>query len=152
MVGRIAADDLFDPKAAIIIRNKDELKIPLLLETLPTPKEFADAIGTPSILGNCWCGVRILVNANTVVCGGVELLSPTIIRYANLVITASLSPEQQRFAKAFREMKLSSTLFGIAVIQIKPQLEKLLRLPYGSLCKEIKLTQDLLELFIKYQV
>lgn len=48
MVGRIASEDLFDPKAAIIVRNKDELTIPLELETLPTPKEFADAIGTSS--------------------------------------------------------------------------------------------------------
>ncbi len=65
---------------------------------------------------------------------------------------ASLSPEQQRFAKAFRAMKLSSTLFGVAVVQIKPQLEKLMNLPYGSLTKEMSLTQRLIDLFIKYQV
>lgn len=63
LVGRIVSADLFDPKHAIIIQNKDELKIPLLLETIPTPKEFKDAI-------------------------------------------ASLSPEQQRFCKAFRSMQL----------------------------------------------
>lgn len=61
--------DLFEPKHAIIIQNKDELKIPLLLETIPTPKEFKDAI-------------------------------------------ASLSPEQQRFCKAFRSMQLGM-LFNI---------------------------------------
>ncbi len=38
----------------------------------------------------------------------------------------SLSPEQQRFAKAFRSMQLESTLFGVCIIQIKPQLEKVL--------------------------
>merc|ERR1719443_1694483 len=65
---------------------------------------------------------------------------------------ASLSPEQQRFAKGFRSMQLESTLFGIVVIQIKPQLEKVLNLPEDSLTKEIKLTQDLMELFIKYQI
>lgn len=64
----------------------------------------------------------------------------------------SLSPEQQRFAKAFRSMQLASTLFGFAVLQIKPQLEKLLKLPLDSLTKEIRLTQDLLELFMKYQI
>merc|ERR1711904_461319 len=64
----------------------------------------------------------------------------------------SLSPEQQRFAKAFRAMQLESTLFGICVIQIKPQLEKLLGLADDALTKEIKLTQDLMEMFIKYQI
>ncbi len=62
----------------------------------------------------------------------------------------SLSPEQQAFAKAFRSMQLESTLFGVLVIQIKPQLEKVLNLPSNSLTKEIKLTQDLMQLFIQY--
>ena len=77
--------------------------IPLCLETIPTAKEFKDAI-------------------------------------------ESLSEEQQRFAKAFRGMQLESTLFGVCIIQIKPQLEKLLKLPNDSLTKEIQLTQDLLNL------
>jgi hypothetical protein len=63
-----------------------------------------------------------------------------------------LSPEQQRFAKAYRAMQLESTLFGILVIQIKPQLEKVLNLSSDMLTKEIKLTQQLTELFIKYQI
>jgi len=49
-------------------------------------------------------------------------------------------------------MQLESTLLGVAVIQIKPQLEKLLRLPNDSLTKEIKLTQDLLNLFLDYNI
>jgi len=93
----------------MIIQNKDDLKVPLILENIPTPKEFADAI-------------------------------------------ESLSPEQQRFAKAYRGMQLASTLFAICIIQIKPQLEKLLNLPNDSLTKEIRLTQDLMELFLKYQI
>mmetsp|Transcript_17638 Transcript_17638/g.24770 ORF Transcript_17638/g.24770 Transcript_17638/m.24770 type:complete len:576 (+) Transcript_17638:74-1801(+) len=109
MVGTIPSANTFEPKHAIIIRNKDDLKIPLLLETIPTPKEFKDAI-------------------------------------------ESLSPEQQRFCKAFRGMQLASTLFGICVVQIKPQLEKLLNLPDDSLTKEIKLTQELMEMFITYQI
>lgn len=48
VVGRILSADLFDPKHAIIIQNKDDLKIPLLLETVPTPKEFKDAIASLS--------------------------------------------------------------------------------------------------------
>lgn len=47
-MGRIVSADIFDPKHAIIIQNKDELKIPLLLETIPTPKEFKDAIASLS--------------------------------------------------------------------------------------------------------
>jgi hypothetical protein len=64
----------------------------------------------------------------------------------------SLSPEQQRFAKAFRGMQLESTLFGVLVLQIKPQLETVLKLSTDILTKEIRLTQDLMEMFIKYQI
>ncbi len=109
LVGKIASADVFDAKYGIIIQNKDDLKIPLILETIPTPKEFQDAI-------------------------------------------ESLSPEQQRFCKAYRGMQLAGTLFAVAVIQIKPQMEKLLNLPEDSLTKEIKLTQDLSKLFIEYQI
>jgi len=49
----------------------------------------------------------------------------------------SLSEEQRAFAKAYRGMQLESTLFGMCIIQIKPQLEKLLRIPNDSLTKEI---------------
>jgi len=34
----------------------------------------------------------------------------------------SLSPEQQAFARAFREMALASSVFGVCVIQLKPQV------------------------------
>mmetsp|Transcript_6922 Transcript_6922/g.16177 ORF Transcript_6922/g.16177 Transcript_6922/m.16177 type:complete len:387 (-) Transcript_6922:93-1253(-) len=49
-------------------------------------------------------------------------------------------------------MQLESSVFGVAVMQIKPQLEALLGLPEDSLAKEIKLTEDLMELFVEYQV
>lgn len=65
---------------------------------------------------------------------------------------ASLSPEQQAFAKAYRNMQLESSVIGLCVIQLKPQLEKLLKLPDGSLTKEIQLTQDLLSCFVEYQI
>eukprot|EP00537_Pseudo-nitzschia_pungens_P011233 CAMPEP_0172393558 /NCGR_PEP_ID=MMETSP1061-20121228/10795_1 /TAXON_ID=37318 /ORGANISM="Pseudo-nitzschia pungens, Strain cf. pungens" /LENGTH=838 /DNA_ID=CAMNT_0013124663 /DNA_START=451 /DNA_END=2967 /DNA_ORIENTATION=+ len=64
----------------------------------------------------------------------------------------SLSPEQQDFAKVFRKMQLESSVLGICVIQIKPQLERLLNLPSGALTKEIRLTQDLMNLFVDYQI
>ena len=43
-------------------------------------------------------------------------------------------------------------VFGVCIIQLKPQLEKLLKLPPDALTKEIRLTQDLLSLFIDYQI
>mmetsp|Transcript_126991 Transcript_126991/g.179207 ORF Transcript_126991/g.179207 Transcript_126991/m.179207 type:complete len:1000 (+) Transcript_126991:70-3069(+) len=109
LIGRVSSSTTFDPKYAALVQNKDELEIPLELSTIPTPKEFKDAI-------------------------------------------ESLSPEQKEFAKAFRAMQLESTLFAVLVVQIKPQLEKLLNLADDSLTKEIKLTQDLMQLFIKYQI
>ena len=65
---------------------------------------------------------------------------------------SSLSPEQARFASAFRAMQLESTLFAVLVVQIKPQLETLLNLAANALTKEVELTQSLMELFIKYQI
>lgn len=109
VVGTMMGSDELQPKDAIIIQNKDDVIIPLLLNELPSAKEFKDAV-------------------------------------------RSLSPEQRRFAEAFRSMQLSSSVFGIAVIQIKPQLERLLGLPEDALTKEIRLTQDLMELFVEYQV
>jgi len=109
MIGTVAGPDTFIPKDAIIIQNKDEILIPILLNELPSAKEFKDSI-------------------------------------------ASLSPEQQRFATAFRGMQLESSVFGVCVVQLKPQMEKLLGLTNDSLTKEIKLTQDLMELFSDYQI
>eukprot|EP00929_Paragymnodinium_shiwhaense_P063714 TRINITY_DN3184_c0_g1_i3.p1 TRINITY_DN3184_c0_g1~~TRINITY_DN3184_c0_g1_i3.p1 ORF type:complete len:1000 (+),score=182.48 TRINITY_DN3184_c0_g1_i3:105-3104(+) len=109
LVGNLSSATTFDPKYAAIVQNKDELSIPLDLSTIPTPKEFKDAI-------------------------------------------QSLSPEQQGFAKAFRAMQLESTLFGILVVQIRPQLETVLNLAPDSLTKEIKLTSNLMQLFTKYQI
>ena len=109
LVGRLGAGRTFEPKSALIVQNKDEVRLPLLLEQLPTPKAFRDAI-------------------------------------------ASLSPEQRRFAQAYRAMQLEGSVFGVLVLQLKPQLERVLNLPPDALTKEIALTQQLLDLFITYQV
>jgi len=109
IIGKLSGPNTFEPQHGIILQNKDEIIIPLLLDEMPSPQEFKDAI-------------------------------------------ASLSPEQQQFARSFRNMKLSSSVFGVCVIQLKPQLEILLGLPDKSLTKEIRLTQDLLSLFIDYQI
>ena len=44
------------------------------------------------------------------------------------------------------------SVFGVLVLQLKPQLERLLKLGDGALTKEIKLTQQLLSLFIEHQI
>ena len=41
--------------------------------------------------------------------------------------------------------QLESTLFGVLVLHIKPQLELLLNLPPDALTKEVALTQDLMD-------
>ena len=38
LVGNISGPSSFTPKHAIILQNKDELLLPLLLEQLPTPQ------------------------------------------------------------------------------------------------------------------
>jgi hypothetical protein len=109
LVGRITGPTAFEPTGGAIIKDRDELDIPLHIATLPTAQEFQDAV-------------------------------------------SSLSPEQQSFATALRSMQLESTLLGVLVLHIKPQLEVLLNLPPDALTKEIALTQDLMDMFIKYQV
>lgn len=109
VLGRIQSFNNFIPERAIIVRDKDVLKIPLDINSIPTAQEFRDA-------------------------------------------TSSLSPEQQQFAKSFRSMQLGGTVIALLVVQIKPQLELVLNLSPGSLIKQIKLTQDLMELFIEYQI
>jgi len=44
MIGSMSGPSSFETQNAIIIKNKDDLLIPLLLETIPTPKQFKDAI------------------------------------------------------------------------------------------------------------
>jgi hypothetical protein len=109
IVGKMAGPNLFKPSNAMILQNKDEILIPLLIQPLPSAKEFKDSI-------------------------------------------SSLSSTQQAFAKEIRAMQLESSVFGVCIIQLKPQLEKLLGLPEYSLTKEIQLTQDLLSLFVEYQI
>ncbi|KAJ1454733.1 hypothetical protein M885DRAFT_464996 [Pelagophyceae sp. CCMP2097] len=109
LVGRIGAGRTFEPEHALIVRNKDDVRIPLLLTQLPSAKEFRDAI-------------------------------------------ASLSPAQQNFAKAYRAAQLEGSVFAVLAVQLRPQLERVLRLPEGALTKEMALTQRLLDLFIDFQI
>mmetsp|Transcript_11544 Transcript_11544/g.29242 ORF Transcript_11544/g.29242 Transcript_11544/m.29242 type:complete len:923 (-) Transcript_11544:352-3120(-) len=110
----------------------------LMVGTLPSKDRFEPAHAL--IVQNKDCAVIPL------------LLDPLPSAKAFRDAIESLSPEQQEFARAMRAMQLQSTLFAVAVVEIKPQLEQLLKLPAGSLTKEIKLTQDLVRLFIEFQV
>lgn len=49
-------------------------------------------------------------------------------------------------------LQLSSTLFGVCVLQVKPQMERLLKLQDDALTKEIRMTQNLMQLFMQYQI
>jgi len=107
LVGTVGSATLFEPKAALVVRNRDDVELPLLLETVPAPAAFRDAI-------------------------------------------ESLSPEQQRFAKAYRSMQLEGTLFAMVAIELKPQLERVLNLDADSLTKEIALVEELIDLLTVY--
>ena len=48
MVGKLGGADLFLPKQAIIVENKDVLKLPLIFDVIPTAKEFKAAISSLS--------------------------------------------------------------------------------------------------------
>uniref|UniRef100_A0A7S2YS48 Uncharacterized protein n=1 Tax=Entomoneis paludosa TaxID=265537 RepID=A0A7S2YS48_9STRA len=92
----------------------------------------------------------ILQNKDEVLIPLLNEVLPTAKEFKDAI--SSLSPEQQAFAKAYRGMQLESSVFGVCIIQLKPQLEKLLGLPSGALTKEIQLTQDLMSLFVDYQI
>jgi hypothetical protein len=92
----------------------------------------------------------ILQNKDEVLIPLLTNVLPTAKEFKDAVV--SLSPDQKAFAESFRAMQLESSVFGVCVIQLKPQLEKLLELPEGALTKEIQLTQDLMSLFVDYQI
>ena len=50
------------------------------------------------------------------------------------------------------DMQLEDELFGVRVIQIGPLFGRVLNLLAGRLKKEIGLTQDMMELFITYEI
>ena len=75
---------------------------------------------------------------------------PSALDFADAI--SSISPEQKAFCEAFRGMQLSATLLGVMVIQIKPQLERVLNLPPDSLTKELYLVQELEKLMVELQI
>ena len=61
LLGRMSSGTTFDPKYAVIVNNKDELKIPLDFEYLPTAKEFRDAIASISPEQQQVCGILVVM-------------------------------------------------------------------------------------------
>jgi hypothetical protein len=48
LIGKISGPDTFEPEDGIILQNKDEIIIPLIMDEMPSAKEFKDAIGSLS--------------------------------------------------------------------------------------------------------
>ena len=53
MIGTILSADEFRPTHAVIIKDKDEVLIPLLLETMPSPKEVRSNKAAAPHFGCC---------------------------------------------------------------------------------------------------
>eukprot|EP01063_Lacrimia_lanifica_P007647 TRINITY_DN14917_c0_g1_i1.p1 TRINITY_DN14917_c0_g1~~TRINITY_DN14917_c0_g1_i1.p1 ORF type:complete len:875 (+),score=280.16 TRINITY_DN14917_c0_g1_i1:48-2672(+) len=64
----------------------------------------------------------------------------------------SLSPEQEAFAKAYRAMQLNATLFGVCVVHLAPQVEKVLNLPKDALAQDVFLLDRIVNLMVKYSI
>lgn len=75
---------------------------------------------------------------------------PTAQEFQNAI--HSLSPQQQAFCRAVRDVQLESSVFAFCIVQVKPQLERLLHLPTGALTREVQLTQDLITLFVEHHI
>ena len=75
---------------------------------------------------------------------------PLIFKY--LSPNQSERIELRSFCKFFRSMQLSSTLFAVCIIHIKPQFEKILCIPSHSLTKKLELNELLMKLFIEFQI
>jgi hypothetical protein len=49
-------------------------------------------------------------------------------------------------------LQLADTVMAVGVIQLRPQMERLLNLPADSLTKEVQLNQDVTSLLVDYQI
>jgi hypothetical protein len=61
MVGRIVGPKSFDPKYAMIVKDKDDFKIPLDFETIPSAKEFKESVSSISAEQKRFATVLLLV-------------------------------------------------------------------------------------------
>lgn len=85
MVGTIVGPEEFKADHAIIIKNKDEVVLPLLLEPMPTPKQFSDAIESLSPEQQAFCkAFRAMQLASTLFAILIVQLKPQVEAVLNL--------------------------------------------------------------------
>ena len=95
LLGKVASKDEFLPEHAVIVQSSDEVVIPILLQPLPTPKEFADAIESLSPEQREFCeAFRKMQLASSLFGVVVVQLKPAIERVLNLPAGALLKEIQ----------------------------------------------------------
>ena len=95
LLGKVASKDEFLPEHAVIIQSSDDVVIPILLEPLPTPQEFADAIESLSPEQREFCeAFRRMQLASSLFGVVVVQLKPAIERVLNLPSGALLKEIQ----------------------------------------------------------
>eukprot|EP00939_MAST-03C_sp_MAST-3C-sp1_P004703 g4703.t1 len=93
LVGTMASKEEFAPVAATVIRNKDDLNIPLFLETIPSPKAFKRAVQSISPEQQAFCkAYRRMQLASSVFCVLIIPVKPQLERVLGLD-AGSLSKE-----------------------------------------------------------
>ena len=73
----VAGADTFDPTYAMVVRNKDEFSVPLNMETIPTAKEFKDAISSLSPEQQDFCRAFRSMQLESTLFGVVVVQVPT---------------------------------------------------------------------------
>eukprot|EP00961_Rhodomonas_salina_P173829 2344355-Rhodomonas_salina.1 len=85
LIGKIVSADTFEPKHAMIVKDKDAFQIPLQLSTIPTPKEFKDAIESLSDEQREFCKAwRAMQLESTLFAVCVIQIKPLLERVLNL--------------------------------------------------------------------
>jgi len=89
LIGTISDSDTFLPTHAAIVQNKDEFQIPLKCSTIPTQKEFLDAIDSLSPEQQAFAkAFRKMQLASTVFAICVIMIKPALERVLNLPPTS----------------------------------------------------------------
>ena len=95
------------------------------------------------------CHAITLVDSDSVTIPFIQEMISSGNKNVNL---ESLSEEQRQFALAYKNIQLANSLFGVLLVPLIPNLEKLVNLPEDSLLSEVQLVTDLVEIFSKFQV
>ena len=90
-IGRIPVTDVFEPEMAMIIKNEDDLSIPLMFEKLPTPNEFKDAIASFSPEQQAFCHAYRSLQLNSTLFAVVIIqIKPHLEKLMNLPVDSLL--------------------------------------------------------------